>query len=245
MRNECKSARLPLLICVLGIVHVSSGPVFAARHVPIAISVNGKVVMKAGTGDNGSPDADTVWGYLKDAQLQPIKGFSVEPDREEPLKATLKGDCIIDVTYAGRAEVSELKLVRPNEDSPWQVAPAEVERTFKIRHKPFAFGISINNKPTYWTVLRTRTGKTADNPDNVWRELKQQTIYGRKIAANQDDPLRATLTGSVVIKLSYAGQSWGRAEVSDLKLHRDRANALWKLEPAEVERTLKVREKPE
>ena len=83
-----------------------------------------------------------------------------------------------------------------------------------------------------------------DDPDNVWRELKRLTIYGRKIASDPADPLRATLTGGVTIELSYAGENWRRAESSELKLRRSRVNALWSVEPAEVERTLKSGEKP-
>ena len=77
-----------------------------------------------------------------------------------------------------------------------------------------------------------------DDPVNVWRELKGQTIYGRKIASDPADPLHATLTGGVTIELSYAGENWGRAELSELKLRRSRVNSLWSVEPAEVERIL-------
>lgn len=95
-------------------------------------------VIKCGSGDNGNPGADQVWQYLKQAKLQPIGGFVVEPDRENPLRATLKGDVVIDVGYGGRAEVSELTLTRAQADAPWQIDAAEVERTLKTRHKPFS-----------------------------------------------------------------------------------------------------------
>jgi hypothetical protein len=209
------------------------------------VSLNGKAVLKAGWGDDGLPDADTVWRYLKQAKFQPVGGFRLETDRDGALEATLKGGVVVDVAYAGRAEVSELQLVRAKENAPWQVAPAEVERTFKDRHKPFVFTMSIEGSPTLWTVQRTRTGKSPDDPENVWRELKRLTIYGRKIGPAEDDPLHTALTGGVTIELLYAGRSWGRAEVSQLKLCRDKANSLWRVEPAEVERTLKSRAKTE
>ena len=240
--REHKFARLLVLILALGVVLVSSRPGFAARHVPIAVSIGGKVVIKSGGWDNGRADADTVWRYLKDLKLQPMSGFGVEPDREDPLRATLKGDVVIDVRYGGRAEITELNLIRANEDVPWQIAPAEVERTLRSRHKPFVFTLLNKDKPApLWTVQRTRTGETADDPENVWRVLKRLTIYGRKIAPDGDDPLRATLTGGVIIELSYAGQSWGRAEVLDLKLVRDSVNTLWRVDPTEVDRTFKSR----
>jgi hypothetical protein len=245
MREHYKSARLLELILALGVVLVSSRPGFAARHVPIAVSIDGKVVIKSGRWDNGRVGADSLWRYLKDLKFQPISGFSVEPDREDSLRATLKGDVVIDVRYGGRAEVSELKLIRANEDAPWQIVAAEVERTLRSRHKPFVFTMSIEGNPTpLWTVQRTRTGKTADDPENVWRELKRLTIHGRKIAPDGDDPLRATLTGGIVIGLSYAGQSWGRAEVAGLKLVRESANTLWRVDSTEVERMLQSRKKP-
>jgi hypothetical protein len=234
-----------VLILALGVALAPSGRCFAARYVPMTLSINGKAVLKAGSGDNGSPGPDVVWRYLKNAKFQPTNGFSVEPDRDDPLRATLAGNVVVDVSYGGRADVSELKLVRATKEEPWQIAPEEIERTFKSRHKPFVFSVSIEGKPTLWTVQRTRTGKTADNPDNVWRELKRLTIYGKKIPPDPDDPLHATLTGGVIIKLLYAGQTWGQAEVSQLKLCRDRANTLWRIEPPEVERTFSSRTKPE
>jgi hypothetical protein len=60
----------------------------------------------------------------------------------------------------------------------------------------------------------------------------------------RDNPLQATLKGKVIIELKYGGQSWGRAEVSELKLAREKNNARWKVAPAEVERTFKIRKKP-
>jgi hypothetical protein len=228
------SARLHLLLLALTIL-LWSRPVFAARYVPITISIDGKVVIKAGHGDNGHPDADAVWFYLEKLKVKPD---IIRPDRGDPLQATLNGDIVVNVLYAGRAEVSELKLVRADKEAPWQIAPAEVERTFKSRHKPFRFFVSIGGKPTLWTTERTRTGKTVDDPENVWRELKGQTIYGRKIASDPADPLHATLTGGVTIELSYAGENWGGAVFSELKLRRSRVNSLWSVEPAEVERIL-------
>jgi hypothetical protein len=106
MREHDKSARLLVLILVLGVGLVSSRPVFAARFVPVSVSINGKVVIKSGRWDNGRVGADTLWRYLKDLKFQPIDGLDVEPDREDPLRATLTGDVAIDVRYGGRADVS-------------------------------------------------------------------------------------------------------------------------------------------
>lgn len=243
MQQSVRSARLPVLILSLGVA-LAGRPCFAARLVPMSVSIDGKVVMKASSGDNGNQGPDIVWDYLKKAKFAPTNGFQVEPNRDDPLRATLTGNVVLVVAYGGRADLSELKLVRAAKDGPWQIAPEEIERTFKMRHKPFAFSVVLGGKPTLWTVQQTRTGKTADNPDNVC-ELKRLTIYGKKIAPDADDPLHATLTGGMTIKLFYAEHPWGQADVSQLKLVRDRPNTLWRIDPVEVDRTLQGRTKPE
>lgn len=245
MQQANKSVRLLSMILALGVVLASGGQCFAARLVRMSVSIDGKVVMNASWGDSGNAGPDIVWDYLTNAKFQPTNGFSVEPDRENPLRATLTGNVVLNVSYGGRADLSELKLVRTAENGPWQIPQEEIDRTYKTRHKPFAFYVSIEGKPTLWTVQQTRTGKTPDNPDNVWQELKRLTIYGKKIASNPDDPLHTTLTGGVIIKLSYSEQSWGQAELPQLKLSRAKANTLWKIDPGEFERIVKSRTQTE
>ena len=245
MQQPNNSVCRRVFILALGIALVSGGPCLAARYVPITISVNGRAVLKGGTGDNGDADPDVVWQYLKNAKLQPIGDYRVERDPQDPSRATLTGKIVLEVSYAGRADVSELKLIRADESATWKVAPDEIERTFKTRHKPFSFRISLAGQPTLWTKQRTRRGQKADTPDNVWGELKRETIYGKKIDSNFGDPLRATLKGGVVIKLSYAEQPWGQVEVPQLKLTRDKPNTLWKVDPEELERILQNRTEPE
>jgi hypothetical protein len=228
----------------VAIALTSEGRCLAARLVRISISVDGKVVMTSGWGDDGHPGADAVWRYLRQAKFTPPRNSQIEPDPSDASTATLKGRVVLDVAYGGRADVSELKLVRAADGS-WQVAPEEIERTFKLRHKPFAFRISIGGTPMYWTVQQTRSGKDADSPENVWRELKRLTIYGKKIAPDADGPLHATLTGGVKIELVYAEQTWGRADTPELKLVRNRPDILWRIAPAEVERTLASHTKTE
>jgi len=137
-----------------------------------------------------------------------------------------------------------LQLIR-DASANWKVAPDEIERTSKTRHKPFDFRISIAGEPTLWTKQSTRRGAKADTPDNVWVALKRLTIYGKQIPPNAGNAFRATLKGGVVIKLSYAEQSWGQVEVPQLKLTRDKPNTLWKVDPEELERILQNRTEPE
>jgi hypothetical protein len=115
-------------------------------------------------------DADSVWRYLHELKLRPVKiepvgqrvlvrgryvtrttnrpvkEYKVEPERDSPLQATLKGKAIIHSPYGGRAEVSELKLVRELEDGAWKIAPDEVERTCKNRNKPYHFLVLVDGK---------------------------------------------------------------------------------------------------
>lgn len=232
------------MILSLGLALVSGGRCLAARYVPITISVNGHAVLKGGTSDNGDADPDALWRHLENARLQPIGAYRVEADPRDSLRATLTGKIVLEVSYAGRAEVSALKLVR-DESAAWKVAPDEIELTSKTRHKPFDFRISIAGEPTLWTKQTTRRGPKADTPDNVWAQLKRQTIYGKKIDPNSKDPLRATLKGGVVIKLVYADESWGQVEVRQLKLSREKPNTLWKVDPEEFEQLLESRTTPE
>jgi len=241
MQQPNKSVCRRVFILALGLTVVSGGPCLAARYVPITITVDGRAALKGGTGDNGNADPDVVWRYLKNAKLQPIGDYRVERDPQDPLRATLTGKIILEVAYAGRADVSELKLIRADDFATWKVAPDEIERTFKTRHKPFSFRISLAGQPTLWTKQRTRRGQKADTRDNVWGELKRENIYGKKIDPNFGDPLRATLKGGVVIKLTYADESWGQAELPQLKLTRDKPNTLWKVDPEELENILQNR----
>ena len=77
----------------------------------------------------------------------------------------------------------------------------------------------------------------------MWRYLKRlelRPVKGSKGEPDSDDPLRATLKGKLTIESRYGGL----AEVSELKLVREKDNAPWKVAPAEVERTFKSRTKP-
>jgi hypothetical protein len=245
MKKLDKSVGLPVLTLALGIFLVSTRFAFAVHLIRFSISIDGKAVLETSTSDG--EDADALWRHLKQLQLRPVKGYNVQPD-DDPLKATLKGKVVIQAAEGGRAEVAELKLVRESEDAAWKIAPGEVEPTLKRRHKPIIFVVSINGKTELSSGLQVRTGPTADDPDNVWRHWKQVTIVPisrYKVVADRHDPLHATLKGEVVLEVNYGGESWGLAGVSELKLVREKANARWKVDPEEVERTFKSRKRRE
>ena len=81
-------------------------------------------------------DADAVWRNLRRVELRPFQQNKVEADRDDPLRATLRGKVVIQASYGGQAEVSQLKLVREKDNAWWKIDPAEIERTFKSRSKP-------------------------------------------------------------------------------------------------------------
>ena len=85
-----------------------SCPAFAARYVPIKVSVDGEVILEGNASDNGRPDADEVWDALKRVNLGETKAFkklfgeSVGDDllilkkrseKEQPLEITI-GRCL-------------------------------------------------------------------------------------------------------------------------------------------------------
>lgn len=82
--------------------------------------------------------------------------------------------------------------------------------------------------------------------DDVWNYLKilplrraDKSKYTIQPDADNDD--HATLKGKVAIKCYYGG---GEATVTDLKLVRDKKDKTkWVIDPAEVDRTLKLRKK--
>ncbi len=233
------------------LLFTGSEAAFAARPLPrFDVSVDGKPALRAFGGRRGD-NADGLWLSLKQARFEQATGprkfppYRVEADQDDPLRATLKGTIVIAVEEGGRADVSELRLIRENENAHWVIAPEDVDRTLKNRHKPFVIVVSIDGTSELSTGIVTRTGKTLDNPENVWQSLKRLNmipIRGQKFQPETDDPSHATLSGNVVIELTYDKHLWGRAEVSALRLVRQNGKAWkWQVDPADVDRTFNSR----
>src|SRR5205807_25169 len=93
-----------------------------------------RVARPAGTAQGGRwtpagrAGAAGVWRYLRFSQLGPVRGATVTPDPDDPLRATLRGEITVDVHYGGKATVKELHLVRQTPTAGWTVAPDDVER---------------------------------------------------------------------------------------------------------------------
>ena len=118
----------------LAVALLVSGPsaAFAARIGTIEIRVDGKVLLRGSTHDNGAPPPSVVWRYLSRPtgldELRPEPGVEIVPDAGDPLRATLKGKIVVEVQFAGKAEVSELRLVRKSPSAGWSVAEEDVAR---------------------------------------------------------------------------------------------------------------------
>src|ERR1700733_8684496 len=120
------SVRWSAMFLALGLALTSGSRCLAARYVPITIWLNNHAVLKGGTSDNGEGDPDVLWRHLKNATLRRIGEYRVERDAQDGSRATLTGNIVVEVSYAGRAEVSELKLIRAAEPGTWRVAPEEI-----------------------------------------------------------------------------------------------------------------------
>jgi hypothetical protein len=104
----------------------------AMRYVEFNIKVNNRLVLRASVGDSGHEDEATVWRYLKRLPVRSMNGYRVNPDPGQPLRATLKGKIHLS-SPTEHADLTRLRLVRESPQARWKLAPAEVDRTFKLR----------------------------------------------------------------------------------------------------------------
>lgn len=116
-----------------------------ARYVPAVVTCDGVEVLRASSSDNGSPDADEVWYYLRNLTFQPTDEFARLGDpaagelwripapatkQEKPLPVRFT----VDIAYGGKIELRELLLVPAGDGKVgWRLAPGEAERWFKHR----------------------------------------------------------------------------------------------------------------
>lgn len=103
----------------------------AARALSFIIRVDGKDSLAGIGGDDGDAAPAVVWRRLASTELKPAPGTDIKADDANPLRATLRGEIEIDVTYGGKANVKELHLVRENPTAAWMVDREDVERTAK------------------------------------------------------------------------------------------------------------------
>ena len=126
--------------------HAVSGPE-PARLVSAKITIDGEVVLKASTSDNGHPDADAVWGYLLTElvfrETEAFANLNVDPNADTASFGWLRSKknehlgpppkILLEVAYGGWDNPYRLGLVRSEKDGTWRVAPETVERRFAYR----------------------------------------------------------------------------------------------------------------
>jgi len=136
------AGRLLLLILALNLMSV---PAFAARFVPIKISIDGEVLLEGNASDDGRPDADQVWEALKQVNLEETEAFKKQfgkvasdefkllrkqGERGQPRNVT------IDVAYGGLAETASLTIRRMPPDGAgrvWRIRAEDVDTLFNNR----------------------------------------------------------------------------------------------------------------
>ena len=112
----------------------------AARMLAAHISLDGKIVLETWFGDNGRPDADEVWDYLKTIKFEATKeflGLEVKHDAKEMVLTSnaprSRRGVVVYISYGGEAITHELTLVRVARDESgreWRLDPAQVDRLF-------------------------------------------------------------------------------------------------------------------
>jgi hypothetical protein len=126
-------ARRSLLagVCCLAVCQQA----LAARVIDAGITLpGGRVVLLASTGDNGKAGPDTVWGYLKRLRFGDGRSVLIQPDPDNPLRATLEGKVKVGIDYGGEAEVTKLRLIRDKKtDFRWRIDPKQVDEMAKGR----------------------------------------------------------------------------------------------------------------
>jgi hypothetical protein len=119
-----------------------------ARLVRAEVLLGETSLLLGSTSDDGKPDVDTVWQYLRDLRLQPTEAFTALRDERAEAAAEAAGRPQADrwtlrrgekdpwihlrIAYGGRAEVHALTLLR-DEDGAWRVDPTDLERYADLR----------------------------------------------------------------------------------------------------------------
>jgi len=104
----------------------------AGRVLGFTIRLDGKDYLFGSAGDKGDASPPDVWRRLSVTELAPVDGAEVKADADDPLRATLRGNIAIDVTYGGKASVKELHLVRKSPTAiGWTVDSRDVDEIAK------------------------------------------------------------------------------------------------------------------
>ena len=142
---NCRLAVLSFMAAILAVLSWPS-PALALRVYHFDILLDGKLVLQCVARDQGYESPDEVWDSLKERRFKqpdrrfipekerPAEGFTITPDKSDPLRATLTGKIRVFARYGGDVTVESLELVRDKKDSEeWRLSSKEVARTKKLR----------------------------------------------------------------------------------------------------------------
>jgi hypothetical protein len=112
-----------------------------ARFVRASIAIDGREILQGSTSDDGDPDADEVWGYLRGIAFtatEELAKLGLATDAAQ-LLLEKKGEAkpiVLDLAYGGEVRTWRLSLDRSQNEKGevrWKLAPAEIERLFPQR----------------------------------------------------------------------------------------------------------------
>ncbi len=132
-----KQFTFSILVPLAIIVACSSA--LAARYVPVAIYLNGELILEGNVSDNGSPDADVVWGNLKRANLRETEAFQeIQPDKTVKTFAlgTRENPVRLSVRYGGNIETRQLTIHQQDENDDvrtWRIDSEDIDRLSQRR----------------------------------------------------------------------------------------------------------------
>ena len=132
----------------------------AARYVKAEISLDGKILLVGSRGDNGQPDADEVWDYLKTITFKRTEEFLALKFKDDAKEAVLTsnapkggpGTIVIDMGYGGKTTTRELTLIRVPRDEnggEWRLDPAQIDKLFSRRFLRRSDAARLKNPQNY------------------------------------------------------------------------------------------------
>lgn len=90
----------------------------AARLVKVRVYVGEVVILEGSTSDDGSPDADAAWNYLREVQLKPTDRFEEFVDKMTTSDGSLELSATgkITVAYGGRKDFRKAVFTKSTDE---------------------------------------------------------------------------------------------------------------------------------
>ena len=142
------------LVTSLGLLASAKSPA-AARLVRASVVVDGEVVLRTSTSDDGSPDADEVWGYLRGLEFEATPEFAslaaarkaegddgsfellgtAVPERGKSADGGpyRRPEIGLSISYGGEVELRKVRFVPAATAGKWRLDKGVVERWFGLR----------------------------------------------------------------------------------------------------------------